>query len=181
MAVASGAFACVALASLELTDTTVSPGQQVSFSGAYYNDTHTVSLHWASADGPVLATLPPAGLTDFGHSFWREIAGSLTVPSDAEPGHYVVVATQADAAGKPIWGVPARAAIEVVVPGQTPATREPPEQAEAGRLTRLQVTAPESDLPKLVLVAMAMAALGAIIVTRTRAVAPSARLWRTPR
>lgn len=101
------------LATLELSTDRVRPGEEVSFRGWYYNDTHPVLIHWDRLDGPVLATVTPDTF-GFVHNHFRSIAGRLTIPPDATPGKHQLVATQEfSPPGKTTWGVPARAEIEV--------------------------------------------------------------------
>ena len=101
------------LATLELSVDRAMPGQELSFRGWYYNDTHPVIIRWDSVDGPVLATVTP---DTFGvvHNHFRSIAGTLRIPPDASPGTHLLVATQDFAPpGKITWGVPARTRIQV--------------------------------------------------------------------
>lgn len=114
---ASTAWSCVAMGSLTVTPSVVQPGQQVQFSGAYYHDAAPVLLHWDSLEAPAFASVGPGSLIDFGHGYWRTIDGRFDIPSDATLGAHVVIATQEGVPGRPIWGVPARAVVQVGEPG----------------------------------------------------------------
>lgn len=101
------------LATLEVSTDRVRPGEEVSFTGWYYNDVKPVIIRWNALDGPVLATVAP---DTFGavHNHFRSIAGTLTIPPDAQPGAHVLLATQDFAPpGKITWGVPVRTQIHV--------------------------------------------------------------------
>ena len=119
------AFACTNLATLNLSGPGGSPGQAITATGSSFGVAEAgapmapVLLRWDSVDGDVLAqvTPDPAG----------NISATFTVPQ-AEPGQYVIVATQKDAEGKDEFGTPARATFEVVGPsGQAarPVTETP--------------------------------------------------------
>lgn len=116
------------LATLELSADRGMPGQELSFRGWYYNDTHPVSIRWDTVDGPVLATVTP---DTFGpiHNHFRSVTGTLRIPPDAQPGPHLVVATQDFAPpGKITWGVPVRTRIHVgqpTGPTDVPALRRP--------------------------------------------------------
>jgi len=101
------------LATLELSTERAAPGEEVSFRGWYYNDTHPVVIRWQRVDGPALATVTP---DTFGmvHNHFRSMAGTLRIPPDATPGTHLLLATQEYAPpAKITWGVPARAEIQV--------------------------------------------------------------------
>lgn len=151
------------MASLDLDVATAKPGQRVTFRGAYYNDAHPVMIRLDSVQGPVLATVAPDALVDFGHSFWREITGSFVVPAEATPGSHIVLATQEDAQGKPTWGVPARAPIEVVgADGAIVAQPTPAEMDEVTRLNQLRVQGAQEKVVLLFLLGGAGAVVGAM-------------------
>ena len=108
------------LATLELSSERGMPGQELTFRGWYYNDTHPVRVRWNTVDGPVLATVTPDTFAPI-HNHFRSIAGTLRIPPDAQPGPHLVVATQDFAPpGKITWGVPVRTRIQV---GQLAAER----------------------------------------------------------
>lgn len=138
---ASSALACVALASLDVTPYVVQPGQEVEFSGSYYHEAAPVVLRWGATDGPVVATVPVEALVDFRHGHWRNMSGRFTVPADAAAGSHLVVATQDASPGRPVWGVPSRAVIQVgAAAGAAPAApaAPAPEGSAGAGLVRLR-------------------------------------------
>lgn len=152
----------MALASLELGADSAVPGEAVSFHGRYYNDAQPVILRLGSLDGPVLATVPPDGLVDFRHSFWREITGSFALPAEVQPGTHIVLATQEDAAGKPTWGVPARASINVAGQGGPTAALPPTRSPTIRQLSELEVRSGRTNVLVPILLGLAGALLGAM-------------------
>lgn len=131
--IASAGWGCVAMATLDLKSSLVEPDQRVEFEGSYYHDGMPVVLRWDSLDGPPLATVSPAEMIDFHHAYWRSITGTFTVPAYATPGTHVVLATQEASPGKPVWGVPSRAVVQV---GRDAPPREEDSPAD-GLLTRV--------------------------------------------
>lgn len=112
------AFACTNLATLGTGTTSGKAGTAVTVTGTSFAATAAgeapspVSIRWNGVDGPVLAQLAPDAAGG--------VSGTFELPADADPGHYVVVATQVDAEGEPQFGTPARVAFEVVGPnGET--------------------------------------------------------------
>ena len=104
------------LATLELSADQGMPGQELTFRGWYYNDTHPVRIRWNTVDGPVLATVTPDAFGPI-HNHFRSISGTLRIPPDAQPGPHLVVATQDFAPpGKITWGVPVRTRLHVGQP-----------------------------------------------------------------
>lgn len=117
------AWACTNLATLNLSKSAVQPGETIRLTGSSFKSPaqggQPVQVHWGTIDGPVLVEAVP-GETG-------SMAASLTVPADASPGHYALVATQLAAdpghglsAGEnefaPVFGTPARAAVMVGSP-----------------------------------------------------------------
>jgi len=127
LALASAAFACTNLAALNLSSSSGQAGSQVTVTGSAFArapKNTPVALHWNGLDGPVLATVTPdaAGAIN---------ATQITIPSDAKPGFYTIVATQTEiATGLSPWGLPTRAGFQVVGPGATPA--QPVQAVSAG-------------------------------------------------
>ena len=127
LALASAAFACTNLAALNLSSSSGQAGTQVTVTGSAFArapKNTPVALHWNGLDGPVLATVTPdaAGAIN---------ATQITIPSDAKPGFYTIVATQTEiATGLSPWGLPTRAGFQVVGPGATPA--QPVQAVSAG-------------------------------------------------
>src|SRR5437763_7735758 len=127
LALASAAFACTNLAALNLSSSSGQAGTQVTVTGSAFArapKNTPVALHWNGLDGPVLATVTPdaAGAIN---------ATTITIPSDAKPGFYTIVATQTEiATGLTPWGLPTRAGFQVEGPGATPA--QPVQAVSAG-------------------------------------------------
>jgi hypothetical protein len=111
VAMAAAAWACVPVATLNLSTTQVSPGQDIGITGAAYNGNKPAVVHFNSIDGPVLGSFVPNG---------GRIEGNVTIPPGTPPGDYLLVVTQEFTQGVQTWGVPARAAISVVGPNGAP-------------------------------------------------------------
>lgn len=111
------AYACTNLASLNLETSTGAAGDEIAVTGSSFGAEPEVVLHWNSVEGAELATVTPdqAG----------NIATSVTVPADAEPGYYVIVATQVSEEGGQVFGGPARAAFQVLGPGGEALSAQP--------------------------------------------------------
>ena len=109
----AAAWACSPAASVARIIPEFGPaGTEVTVSGTYY--TTQVEIHWATANGPVLATLA-------GPTFARKV----TVPANASPGVYAIVALGRDTDGS-IAGQ-AASTFEVTTPTPTPtASTVPP-------------------------------------------------------
>ena len=134
------AFACTNLATLNLSTSMGKPGDAVTVTGTGFmasvdempmdgmvmemgpggtsmmgttaglSARSPVILRWNGPDGPVLSDAIP------------DKSGTISVLFDipeAQPGHYTVVAVQKNAQGFDVYGTPARAAIQVVGPGQS--------------------------------------------------------------
>jgi hypothetical protein len=120
LALASTAFACTNLAELNLGPSAGPAGATVQITGSAFShvpDNTPVALHWGSANGPVLATVTPDAAGAIGPA-------TITIPADATPGSYVIVASQVEVAtGLTPWGTPARASFIVTGPssGAVPA------------------------------------------------------------
>ena len=115
---AAAAFACTNLAELNLSSSSGQAGSQVTVTGSAFARAPRntpVDLHWNGVNGPVLATVTPDAAGAIGPM-------TLTIPTDAAPGYYVVVATQTEVAtGLNPWGLPSRAGFQVLGPGVEPA------------------------------------------------------------
>jgi len=106
LAVASTAWACGVLATLTLNTSVASPNQTVTATGKNYKGTTPVSIHLMSRGGTVVATVnPPGSAGGFSQAF--------QVPANTNPGWYVLVATQATAAGTPAAGTPGRTTLRI--------------------------------------------------------------------
>jgi hypothetical protein len=117
MGFAAAAWACIPVATLNLSPATVKPGDTVTVSGQFYGTKSDVTLHRATIDGPVLATTTP---DEDGN-----IAATFQVPADAAAGSFLIVATQPVVPGATTWGVPSRALVTVTRTGATPAVGAP--------------------------------------------------------
>lgn len=116
VATASTAWSCASLAAVEITPGVVRPGQEVTVKGTFFNKDKPVTILWGGLNGPVLTTLDPAVpgvFTEGLHGNWRFATGTMTIPADATPGTYIVVANQEAAKGTATWGVPARTLVRV--------------------------------------------------------------------
>jgi hypothetical protein len=132
LAAAMGAMACTNLATLNLGTSYAQPGSTVEVTGSSFAEvgdgTQAVELRWNATEGTLLAEVEPDSA--------GTLSTEITVPEDAEPGHYVVVATQLAAepghgleSGEqtfsPVFGTPARASLVVGDPA-------PPQAIEPG-------------------------------------------------
>lgn len=121
---AVGAWACTNLATINLSETHVAPGARVDVTGSSFRaideGVQPVQIRWGAADGQLLAEAEP------GPS--GTVSATITVPADAQPGQYVLVASQLAAEPghgleaeeetfSPIFGTPARAALVVGTSG----------------------------------------------------------------
>lgn len=109
---ASLAFACTGSTLLTLTPQQAPAGALVhgsgqSFTGSASGQAPPVVVRFNSFSGPVLWSGQPDASGNFSFSF--------SVPQ-AAVGNYVLIATQADASGKPEPGTPARAQLQVQAP-----------------------------------------------------------------
>lgn len=124
MVFAAAAWACTNLATLNLSNATGAPGSQVTLTGSSFTPTAAgkiappVVLHFNSLTGPALATVHPNAAGD--------ISATFTVPQ-AQPGDYVIVATQTTSKGTAEFGTPARASL--VIPGPTSGAASQPATA----------------------------------------------------
>ncbi|MGH9164110.1 MAG: hypothetical protein ACRDZW_01175 [Acidimicrobiales bacterium] len=128
------AFACTNLATISTPSPAAPAGTNIAISGASFAAAAgtPVVLHWNGVNGPEVArTVPDKS---------GNIAANFTVPK-ADAGYYVIVATQAGADGKPVYGTPARSSFQVVGPDGAAA----PAPAAAPRLPSSPNTAPDSN------------------------------------
>jgi hypothetical protein len=110
---AAGGWTCASLASVDVMPNIVRPGQEVAWRGTFFIRDEPVRLHWNALDGPILSTATPPGPDNGLHGNWRFVDGTFTVPADAKPGTYVVIAQQNAVKGSATWGVPARGVVQV--------------------------------------------------------------------
>ena len=112
------AFACTSLASLNLSQATGAAGSQTTVTGSSFNPSAkpdadglftSVTLHWNSVSGPVLAD----GIVPDPTGAIGPIA--ITIPASANPGYYMIVATQEQIQGGSgeAYGTPARTVFQV--------------------------------------------------------------------
>ena len=130
--VASAAFACTNLATVNLSSSMGKPGQAITVTGTGFMANAAempmdgmdmdmsagpmadmsvrlpVVIRWNGPDGPVLSTAVPDRS--------GTISVLFTIP-ETQAGHYVVVAVQKNAHGYDVYGTPARAPLQVLGPG----------------------------------------------------------------
>ena len=127
---AATSWGCASLAAVDVTPQVVRPGQEVAWKGNFFVKDEPVQLLWNALDGPVLSTATPPSADNGLHGNWRFVDGTFTVPADARPGSYVVIATQKAVKGSATWGVPARGVLHVSdgspVLGRAPGNPAPP-------------------------------------------------------
>ena len=107
LVVASAAYACARLATLNLETSTARSGTEVRFIGRNFSTSppnSAVQIRWRWRGG---ATLWEGRPTERG-----TISGSITVPR-GRAGNYVVLGTQYRPDGRPASGTPARAALRI--------------------------------------------------------------------
>lgn len=106
---AAAAWACIAGPTLEVIPRQASAGSEVTLKGVSYN-ANPVAVRFNALDGPVIGTIQPTGGT--GTSSNWNLEGKVTLPADAKPGNYVLIATQPSADGK-LTQIPTRALVSV--------------------------------------------------------------------
>ena len=137
MVTAVAAWACTNLATLNLSQSAVTPGQTVDITGSSFRTAdrggQAVQFHWNSPEGELLAEATPDAS--------GQVQASVTIPAEAQPGFYAMVATQnvaeqeghVEAAGlSPAFGTPARATVQVGDPVPNAALTTPASTAGAG-------------------------------------------------
>lgn len=147
---AAAAFACTALATLQVPPTGTASGNVPVTGSAFSTAGAPVIIHWGSATGPEIGRAAADGQ--------GSIATTVKVPADAVPGQYVVVATQ-DENGRPAQGTPARASMAVAAADGT----VPAAPAAAARTATVQPAA-SSDSGSVGLLTVALAVAGAALV-----------------
>ncbi len=173
---ATGGWACASLAAVDVTPSVVRPGQEVAWRGTFFIKDEPVTLRWNALDGPVLSVATPPGPDNGLHGNWRFVDGTFTVPADARPGSYVVIATQNAVKGSQTWGVPARGLVQVSdgspVLGQ--AAGPPPVDRPVDLVTSESLSAGDFLLVALGAagVALLLAGLGVVLAAGRRAPDP---------
>jgi hypothetical protein len=161
---AAAAWACVPVATLNLSSTQVKAGQDIGISGNSYNGTKPAVVHFNSIDGPVLGSFVPNG---------GRIDGTVTVPAGTPAGNYLLVVTQEFTQGVQTWGVPARALISVVGENGAPVVGAPAGSSVVGRPVGLESSSAPSGGSLLLAgagaagVAMFLAGLAAGVAARS--------------
>lgn len=124
---AATAFACTALATLESSTAATASGTNITATGSSFaaKGAGPVVIHWNGAGGPEVGRATPDANGN--------ISTSVAVPKTADPGQYVLVATQTKANGEAVYGTPARASVAVTgadgkVPTAAPAAPQNPTQ-----------------------------------------------------
>ena len=173
---AAPGWGCASLASVDVTPNVVRPGQEVAWKGTFFIKDEPVRLLWNALDGPVLSTATPPSADNGLHGNWRFVDGTFTVPADARPGTYLVIATQNAVKGSQTWGVPARGLVQVSdgspVVGQT--SGAPAEQRPADLLTSDSLSGGDFLLAALGAggVALFLAGVATVLVAGRKADAP---------
>ena len=106
LAVASIAWACGNLATLNLDQSSAAPGGAVTGEGNNYSNTAgtPVEVHLGTREGPVLWSGAPVN---------RRVSPTFNIPAGTAPGYYTLIATQYQTNGLPVAGAPGRARIQV--------------------------------------------------------------------
>lgn len=172
LSTASQAWSCASLAAIEVTPDVVRPGQEAAVKVTFVNKDKPVELRWNALDGPVLATIAPNTFTEGLHGNWRFANATITIPADAKPGSFLLIAHQEAVKGTNTWGLPARTLVQVSdgrpVLGQTPG---PPEVDRPDSLV-IEETVTAGDLAVVGLgaagVTMLVAGLGIILAAGRR-------------
>ncbi len=105
----AAAWACIAGPTLEVIPWQANAGSEVTLKGVSYNR-NPVMVRFNALDGPVIGTIQPTGGT--GTSSNWNLEGTVTLPADAKPGNYVLIATQPSTDGK-LTQIPTRALVSV--------------------------------------------------------------------
>ncbi len=109
LAVAATAWACGVLATLKVDRSVAAPGQQLTVTGANYDNNMTnftpVQIRWNSRTGPQIGQATPVG---------GRINTQVTVPANTQPGWYALNGTQYNVnTGAPKSGTPGRTTLRV--------------------------------------------------------------------
>ena len=102
----ASAWACTALATLEPSAAATPAGSNVAVTGSGFatKGAGPVVVHWGGVAGPEVGRATPDANGN--------ITAQVAVPK-ADPGQYVLVATQAKTNGEAVYGTPARASLGV--------------------------------------------------------------------
>lgn len=175
LAIAAGAWACVAGPTLLASPEVVTAGSEVQLSGISYEKDLPVTIRFNGLDGPVLGEFTVNSDSTSG------IAGTVSIPPGTSPGNYVLVATQPTPDGG-IGNIPTRALVRVVGEGGAPVVGAPLGDAPVERPIGLAETTPVST-GSLVLAGVGVAGValflaGAVVLVsgRRRPAAEAARI-----
>ncbi|MEX0658559.1 MAG: hypothetical protein WD080_05455 [Egibacteraceae bacterium] len=107
------AFACTNLATLNLSAAAGQAGDSITVTGSSFSvpsegETPAVVMTWNGAEGEELASVTPDSAGN--------VSATFEIP-DGQPGYYVIVASQMDEEGEPMYGTPARASFQILGPG----------------------------------------------------------------
>ncbi|MDQ4068279.1 MAG: hypothetical protein M3203_02180 [Actinomycetota bacterium] len=170
----AAAWACIAGPTLDVTPRQATAGSEVAVKGVSYNR-NPVVVRFNALDGPVLGTIEPTGGT--GTSSNWNLEGRVTLPADARPGNYVLIATQPSTDGK-LTQIPTRALVSIT--GATaPIVGEPLATEPVERPVGLVEADSVSTATKVLIgvgvagVAMFMAGIAALVASRRPATAPT--------
>lgn len=180
---AAGAWGCASLASVDVTPGVVRPGQEVAWKGTFFIKDEPVRLLWNALDGPLLSTATPPSADNGLHGNWRFVEGTFTVPADAKPGSYVVIATQNAVKGSATWGVPARGLVQVSdgspVLGQAVGNPAPPRPNDLVRGESLKTSTFLLAAAGAAGVALLLAGIGVLVAAGRGGPAPQAQPVRS--
>lgn len=121
LALASGAWACAALATLTLNPNAAAPGQLVSGTGqgfdggehGFEGELPPVVIRFDTRNGPILWQGTPNLDGDISYSF---------PAPNAKKGQHIVIAMQDDRdTGRPLYGTPARQSLRILAPSASAA------------------------------------------------------------
>lgn len=180
---AAGAWGCASLASVDVTPGVVRPGQEVAWKGTFFIKDAPVRLLWNALDGPLLSTATPPSADNGLHGNWRFVEGTFTVPADARPGSYVVIATQNAVKGSATWGVPARGLVQVSdgspVLGQAVGNPAPPRPHDLVRGESLETSTFLLAAAGAAGVALLLAGVGVLVAAARTGSTPQAQPVRS--
>lgn len=135
------AFACTNLATLNLSAAAGQAGDTITVTGSSFSvpDEGTVPavvMTWNGVEGEELASVTPDSAGN--------VSATFEIP-DGQPGYYVIVASQMDEEGEPMYGTPARASFQILGPGGEsvvqPAAPTPAVAGDAGTSGIIAMTA----------------------------------------
>ena len=180
---AAGAWGCASLAAVDVTPGVVRPGQEVAWKGTFFIKDEPVRLLWNALDGPVLSTATPPSADNGLHGNWRFVEGTFTVPADAKPGSYVVIATQTAVKGSATWGVPARGLVQVSdgspVLGQPAGNPAPPRPVDLVQSESLETGTFLLAAAGAAGVALLLAGIGVLVAAGRKGSSPQAQPVRS--